>query len=336
MATYWQIAAGDIGQGRDYSEDFIRHGIAFLAGEQQLQRLQTVKQGDVIVLKRGKREALAVGRIVERDGKTGGYGDKYWLSDFDGWDLQGYVFVEWRRMPKQTKLPGELSRGTIMRINNPEIAALAEKILATTPPEPVLPEPAVADKLTDTEIISFLVKEGLRPSAAAELTETFNRIRYLVEYYHAEITHGDIKEHETRTFLVAPLLLALGWSEQQLKIEYATGDGLRADIACFLKPYRTGSEDCQIIIETKGFRHGLDVASDQARQYTARFPSCKTLIATNGYCYKMFQKEGGEFQLKEPVAYLNLRNPLKSYPRLPRDNNGGLRALQLMMPSAYY
>jgi len=30
---------------------------------------------------------------------------------------------------------------------------------------------------------------------------------------------ADIREHETRTFLVIPLLLALGWAEQQLKIE---------------------------------------------------------------------------------------------------------------------
>ena len=89
----------------------------------------------------------------------------------------------------------------------------------------------------------------------------------------------DIREHETRSFLVLPLLLALGWSEQQIKIELGVkGERKRIDIACFARAYRRDSsgelnyEDCTLIIETKDFRLGLEEAPDQAKAYAEHFP----------------------------------------------------------------
>jgi hypothetical protein len=43
--------------------------------------------GDMIILKGGVSQILAMGRVVARDGKFKDSGDKDWLMDFDGWIL---------------------------------------------------------------------------------------------------------------------------------------------------------------------------------------------------------------------------------------------------------
>ena len=119
------------------------------------------------------------------------------------------------------------------------------------------------------------------------MTTTLRRIRLLADYYYHNCRWEDVREHEARTFLVVPLLLALGWAEQQLKIELPCGQG-RIDVAGFRRPYRHESKDCMLLIETKDFSSGLDRAGGQAQRYASDFPSCRTLLVSNGYCYKLF------------------------------------------------
>jgi hypothetical protein len=150
----------------------------------------------------------------------------------------------------------------------------------------------------------------------------------MAEYYW---DHGvNILEHETRTFLVIPLLLALGWREQQLKIEYGCKRG-KIDIACFSKNHdkKTTDEDCIMIIETKAFWSGLDFADKQVEGYAECFKNCKKIVSTNGFCYKVFQlDQGGRFS---PVAYLNLLRPSKQYP-LDNTVGGALEAITMLLP----
>lgn len=56
-----------------------------------------VRAGDRMVLKGGKSEIVAVGEVVERDGRCSGARDKSWLNDFDGWYLPAYCHVRWHR-----------------------------------------------------------------------------------------------------------------------------------------------------------------------------------------------------------------------------------------------
>ena len=77
---YWQIAAGS--QGRDYAKDFLRFGMAFVGGPQQMSKMAEVEVGDRVLLKRGMSHIMAVGEVVQRDGKHRGENDKNgsWIS----------------------------------------------------------------------------------------------------------------------------------------------------------------------------------------------------------------------------------------------------------------
>jgi hypothetical protein len=335
--SYWQIAAGDA--GRDYADVFLRHGIAFVGGDGPTEAMKSVALGDCMILKRGMRQIVAVGTVVERDGRFKGVGDKAWLRDFDGWDLPAYCYVDWR-VPENPMDVSGLTRGTLLGLNQEHLRVVAGQLLELPPQDSFTPEPEDTDPVDDATILDFLIKEGLRPSAAEDLTNAFRRIRLLASYYYRHTSWEDVREHETRAFLVMPLLLALGWAEQQIKIELPCPGVGKIDVACFSRPYRRGAEsgwqpndaDCALIIETKGFTQGLSYAPEQAHAYAQKFPSCRVAVVTNGYCYKTFARAAdGSFVLR-PTAYLNILNPRKRYPLDPRNVDGALEVLRHLLP----
>ena len=130
-----------------------------------------------------------------------------------------------------------------------------------------------------------------------------------------------------------PLLLALGWAEQQLKIEFPVQGG-RVDVACFGRPFRHDHpEDVVALIETKGFSHGLDYAPQQAHAYAQHFPSCQVVLVTNGYCYKSYLRQNDAMFSLTPSAYLNILKPKDRYPLDPQNVAGALAVLRWLMPA---
>ena len=328
--TYWQIAAGS--EGRDYTDYFLQFGMAFV-GLDFNDTMGQVKKGDIVVLKKGM-EIKAVGTVIERNGRPGGRCDKEWLRDFDGWDLPAYCYVDWKKLKSSISTTG-LTRATIQGIYHEPIIEIANEIINSDIEVEDSSEPSGTKSVEDSEILKCLIEAGLRPSSADELTNAISRIRLLAEYYYNNCW-GEIREHETRTFLVVPLLLALGWAEQQMKIELPYGDGnKRIDIACFKRNYPDNKDDCVAIIETKSFSSGLDYARDQANKYSEKFPSCEVLITTNGYCYKIYKKNGSNVFMTNPSAYMNLLKPKDKYPLDPNNVLGVLDAIKWLLPNSY-
>jgi len=301
--NYWQVAAGD-GE-RDYSKVFLDYGVMLIGPGDHGKYFEKkdyyddkdrykpndvkyfaeqVKEGDIVVLKKpsGKLwEVVAVGTV------TGDYKHLPAFDDVEGWDLQHCRHVGWKK-PKDGEPMAGLARGTFKRIDKKDTIQRIDELLKSgviKPPEQI-PEPA--EKLDDEDLIDDLISHGLRPKDAEEFTQTIQRIRRLVKWYYA---HGkDVKEHETRTFLIIPLLLALGWSEQRLKIEWKN-----VDIAFFKSPYTEKDNECIIILESKKLRAGLSPAEGQAKGYADKHPMCKKLIVSDGCCYKLFERNGSDW-----------------------------------------
>ena len=337
--NYWQIGVG--ASGRDYSEIFFRHGLACVGGDKHVATMDKVELGDIILMKKGVKKILAVGKVVEREGKFSGKNDKDWLRDFDGWDLRAYCYVDWHKPEKPVNTSG-LTQWTINKVSQQHLIELANKLLASAPvQQSIEPEPQPTEKIKYKDMVKFLICQGLRPSAAEELTATFNRIHLLANYYYHECYHewDDIREHETRTFLIIPLLLSLGWAEQQIKIELPVKNSGRADIACYSKPYhstnKNNDKNCVLLLESKGFSQGLKYAPKQVKAYASQFPNCRVVVVSNGYCYKAYNRDqSGQFSVM-PSAYMNLLNPRSRYPLNPENVEGCLKALQLLLPTTW-
>jgi hypothetical protein len=153
-----------------------------------------------------------------------------------------------------------------------------------------------------------LINHGLRIADAENFAQTINRIRRLVNWYRKN--RVDASEHETRTFLIIPLLLALGWTEQKLKIEWN-----KIDIAFFEKPYiqNSSSNTCISILESKKLWDGLSYAKSQAQTYATKYPESNRMIVSDGCCYKLFKREGISWN-DHPSAYLNILKPKHRHP----------------------
>ena len=328
--NYWQVAAGD-GE-RDYSKVFLDYGVMLIGpgdhGEYFENKdyyddkdcykpndvryfAEQVKEGDIVVLKRpsGKLwEVLAIG-TVER-----GYVYSSAFDDVEGWDLQHCRHVKWAKSEGWEPMAG-LARGTFKGIDKKDTIQRIDELLKSgryPDPNDIVDIPEHVSELDDKYLIDDLISHGLRPKAAEEFTQTIQRIRRLVKWYYS--SGEDIKEHETRTFLIIPLLLALGWSEQRLKIEWKN-----VDIAFFEGPYTNEDNEkednkCVTILESKKLRAGLSSAEGQVKGYADKHPECKKLIVSDGCCYKLFKRNGDDWHYS---AYLNILKPKRTHPYEP-------------------
>ncbi len=327
--TYWQIGSGN--DSRYYAKYCLRHGIAVVGGLNPCKTMKNeVVQGDIFLLRNGLYKIIAVGYVVSRNGIHKGEGNKLWLKDFDGWPLTAYCYVEWHQ-PAQPVTVSGMSRSPLVRVNKIDPIDAANDILSNYPPLKIEPDPVATSPVTDEMLCSYLIAEGWSTHDAEQFRFSLQPIVLLAEYYREK--NLEIREHEIRTLLIIPLLLALGWSEKNLKIEYTASKGGRIDIACFSKPYEneTSDKDCILLIESKNLKSGLCVAADQVKSYAISFPSCNTVITSNGFCYKAYEKVGDTFS-DEPSAYMNITDFQDRYPLSPSDGAGTLEMIKLLLP----
>lgn len=307
--NYWQVAAGE--GARDYSTLFLCYGIMLIGGGnpgpyfenkayykghrdwrvQVVSFAERVAKGDVVILKRPHHQQwdiLAVGQVI------GEYEYLEQFEDVEGWDLQHCRRVQWF-CPREAERTEGLSMGTFRRVNRKIVIDKATKLLEEGEKQESREIPPVPRTISDEDLVESLIANGLRPADAESVVETIWRVRWLGRWYER---HGqDLSEHETRTFLVAPLLLALGWSEQRVKIEWRN-----LDMALFKEVYKRGQEPC-MILESKRMGEGLRYAERQAERYAKLYPSCLRLVVSDGICYRLYHKEDDKWVWK---AYMNL------------------------------
>lgn len=334
--TIWQIASGD--GGRDYSRFLIQHDLMLLGpgapGEytperyapviasgqltkekaSALGRFRTeVHPGDRVLLRKGRR-VVAIGVVADP-----GYQWNEAFDDVSGWDLQHTHRVCWKR-----ELSGELEirqrnrslfGGRIMipmftRVEDEQVLSPIRDLLTQLSGCDLrpLPKPPSA-VLDDAALGRELFSKGLSNRATEDVIFAINRQRRLLEWY---ADHGRASrrpsEHEVVAHMVLPLLLALGWSEQLLAVEWN-----RIDLAGFSAAPTTG-ENCSLVCETKGLGHGLSDVLDQALNYVERLElsSCRRILLTEGGRYYVYSRREAEWS-HEPAAYFNVFMPRARY-----------------------
>lgn len=149
---------------------------------------------------------------------------------------------------------------------------------------------------------------------------TIGRLRRLARWYGS---HGDqVGEHEIRTFLIVPLLLALGWAEQRIKIELN-----HLDITLFDEPYFSEAEP-SVIVESKRLYEGLGAGpEDQVQRYALDYPKCRKLVVSDGFRYRLLERNR---RVWKPSAYANLLKLRQRHPYRPEIAGAGELFLGLL------
>lgn len=213
--------------------------------------------------------------------------------------LAAALNVEWR--VGEPNMVDGLSRGTLRRVGKSELCELADRLWEDWRPVQREALPTAPDEVEDDDLVERLIDHGVPTDRAELITSTIWQIRKLASWYQRR--GSNIGEHEIRTFLIVPLLLALGWAEQRIKIEFE-----QLDLALFDAAYDGGAEP-ELVIESKRLYDGLGGdALKQAQDYAGRYATCCRLIVTDGIRYKLLTRANGDWNATAYANLLKLRN----------------------------
>jgi hypothetical protein len=322
----WQIGTGD--GTRSIHHIFLRYGVAIVGpgdpgkeGDSNTKlyyivnpeiknwgkALSQVQPGEWMIARNGRSEIVAVGKVLD------GCNHSNLFSDVDGWDMQHFVKVKWFKPIKSSiKLGGNvLGMHTLQGCKKPAVfdaiyAAEFEEVQSEFEVEDI----AIPKTVGFSELIDVLIDNGIRITDAENISTTIQRVSRLARWYQER--DPKVLEHEVVAFLILPLLMALGWSEQKIKLEYKY-----IDVVLFDRPFTGDYEETpRLILEAKTFSNGLALTHEQINRYSKVFPNCKRFLVTNGFRYKYFERMGDSLT---EIGYFNLlrlteRNVLEDVP----------------------
>lgn len=266
------------------------------------------KKGDVVLLRLGTSQVLAVG-IIADDSPL----HLAEFGDIDNWDLQHVRRVRW--LPNTDKeftvrtLGGQVR--TFASVNVPKIREWVESIDIPTQQlsRPLKQLPKESESLDVVQLGHQLFIEGLPSEYIDNLTMTLESIRRVATWYDnkEKRPEGRPSEQETVCYLVVPLLFSLGWSHQTAAIEWNN-----VDVALFKRMPPT-DENLECVGEAKLLDRSVFSPVGQALSYAQakNRKNCRRMFVTDGIRYTVFERENTKFILK---AYLNILNMRKNYP----------------------
>jgi len=324
--TLWQVGAGDT--NRSYGDLCIRHDVMIVGpgdpgayeetlyakSDSILRFCKNAHRNDIVLLRLGTGEVLAAGEIADDCVE--------WLDafgDVDGWDLQHVRRVRWfpntaHSFPTKT-FGGQVR--TFAAVNHAAVRSWVEGLhTAEADGKRKLAQlPTAGPYLDPIELGRRLFIEGLSSEHVDTLTTTLESLQRVASWYwnKTKRPEGRPSEQETICYLVIPLLLSLGWSQQTAAVQWKC-----VDVALFRgMPQTDATLAC--VLEAKLLGSSVFSPVGQAREYALRTgrESCDRLIVTDGIRYALHRRSGNTFNL---VAYLNILNMRDDYPVL---NCGG-------------
>ncbi len=329
----WQIAGGM--SGRYFEELFLRHDVMCLGpgdpgeyfhnpqayeGEPVKSFCEEVQPNDIVLLRKGY-EVVAIGRVADMEA---GYQHDECFDDVHGWDLQHTRRVVWQRgletqlkeiQRKQPVFSNMKQMGRFNRVGKERFLDPVRRLFELCRlREPVMRPDYVSNRLDDEALGEALFSEGLANESVERVIEAIQRQRRLRRWYRAHGEKSDRPtEHEVVAHMVLPLLLALGWSEQLLGVEWK-----KVDLAAFVG-VPTRAETCVLVCEAKGGSHGLQEVVEQAAGYvrTLGLTSARKVMVTNGSRFLVYERNGESWS-KEPTGYLNVKAIRRRHLVFPR------------------
>lgn len=324
----WQIACGE--KGRRYQRLFLDHDVMFLGpgrfgayspslydanpeaqseGDGKITYIRQfateVRPGDLVLLRSGYK-VLSIGVVDSEYFYSTAFDDVY------GWDLEHCRRVIWQPQHdaalQQAQSSSDLFEDrkqipTFTRVNHPRNLNPIRELLTQIVRRPIKPFPETPlPALTPEQMSDALFQEGLGYDACLHVERAIRKLRGLLDWYNEKRSPGRPTEHEVVAHMILPLMLALGWSEQLLAIEWK-----KIDLAVFTHT-PTDASTCGLVCEAKGMDSPMQEVVEQAIGYCKKHSlgSCNKILAADGGYFSLYRKSAGVWE-SEPSGYVNLR-----------------------------
>lgn len=327
--TVWQVACGE--PQRDYRDVFFKHDVMLIGpgdpgvfeestytqalknkelGKGRYSQISSFKDspepGDIVLMRLGHK-VVGVGVIPESEG----YGWSSAFSDVKEWDLQHYRRVLWGdsrlikiAQGKHNLFSNYKQQPAFTRVHEPRILNRIKLIEGKLPSRRLKSMPEDEKALTNEEFGKELFQAGLSNESVEKAIEAIEKACRLQNWYWNDDV--DPSEHELVAHMTVPLMLALGWSEQLMAVEWK-----KIDLAFFDRAPRKES-NCVMICEAKRPNNSLESALEQAQEYVRKRKlfRCKKLLITSGTRLLIYTRNGKDWQRH---GYVNLQRLRKNY-----------------------
>jgi hypothetical protein len=331
----WQIATGE--PGRDYRRLFLEHDLMIL-GPGNPGDVRIFKYSDSIpnstynqinnfahrpqpgdrVLMRFAHEVIGVGKIPE--GSENQYSHNPIFRCVYGWDLQHCRRVVWA----DDVMLGELAKvfqnakqkPSFTEVHEQHIIELVRDIEKSAFDRPLKSLQMVDTSLyQDEELGKELFRAGISNRNIDEILKAIQQAARLCAWYQTGEQKPRPSEHEIVSHITLPIFLGLGWSHQQIAVEWN-----HIDMAFFKTP-PTNRENCIMVLEAKGLGQALSEVLTQPLNYieTMGLNNVRYILTTDGANLFIYGKTGQKWDLT-PIGYINALSLQKEYV-LPEGTN---------------
>jgi hypothetical protein len=332
----WQIATGE--PGRDYRELFFDHDIMILgpshlgsamsgayavgSANSDLRQVHSFannpKPGDRVLM-RFAHEVIGVGQIPDGDDLQYRY-EKAFKCVY-GWNLCHCRRVAWARNFALGELAGVFreakQKPSFTEIHEKHIVEMVRSIDASCFDAPIKDMPAIKpDVYEEDELGIELFQAGVSNKNIEDILGALHQADRLCSWYKSKHCGKERpSENEVVSHIILPLFLGLGWSHQQVAVEWKSVD------TAFFKATPTVQVNCVMVLEAKGLGQSLGEVLEQPLGYVKglELTNVRYILTTDGANLFVYGKSRGEWST-HPIGYINVQSLQKQY-ILPRSTD---------------
>lgn len=332
----WQIATGE--PGRDYRRLFFNHDLMILGPSEdgdarsgrygrdkantphrQVHQFATGPEPSDLVLARLGHEVIGLGRVPLEPEYQYTFDESF--RSIYGWNLCHLRRVKWARDVDLGGLSGVYrnakQKPSFTGVNEDKIIEQAVRIPEDYFDGDLQPLPDVnTERYSDEELSVELFQAGISNKNTDDILAALRQAERLCSWYDTQDSDRPT-EHEIVSHVILPIFLGLGWSHQQIAVEWK-----KIDMA-FFKKTPTIPDNCIFVLEAKGLGKPLSEKHSQARGYVDKqgLESVKYIATTDGATLFLYEKsKKGWCDEPSPIGYLDVRSLQKQY-ILPEDTN---------------
>ena len=178
---------------------------------------------------------------------------------------------------------------------------------------------------TDEKLGVELFQAGISNKNVSDILVALQQAERLLAWYPRSRRRPS--ENEIVSHIILPLFLGLGWSHQQVAVEWNNVD------MAFFKKTPTTEENCIMVLEAKGWGNPLSDVLRQPKRYvqSLKLKNVKHILTTDGENLLVYEKSGDEW-ISNPTGYINVKTLQKQYV-VPK-NTSLVDTLVSLQPSA--
>lgn len=327
----WQIAAGE--PGRDYRELFVDYDIMIMgpsdlddalsnryasgaanSRNRQVHSFAYNPRPSDRVLMRIAHDVIGVGQIPFEEEHQYCF-DKTFRCVY-GWDLCHSRRVIWAENYELGNLAfvfqDAKQKPTFTQVHEQHIVMMVQDIDNDCFERPLKQLPNVDSSVySDEELSLGLFRAGISNRNITDIVIALRQAERLWAWYPG--CGRNPSENEIVSHIILPLFLSLGWSHQQIAVEWKSID------MAFFKKTPTTSENCVMVLEAKAGGKVLSLEQPQNYIHAQGLNNVKHILTTDGDELFMYGKSGNDW-IPNPTGYLNVCALQKQYV-LPKNTN---------------